>query len=245
MATIRVDRESSKGSILDIIQAVTNHDSGNASLTFQRMLKNHPSLVEKWESKRINGVGKLTPVAEVATLIEVAMLCRGKKAEALRKSMMDVIVRLIRGDPTVAEEIVDRFSCKSSSGQSILFGAGFTEARADFSDLMWDNEEFSKLLGNLVRKETGVIYLATAPGLPFVKIGYWKGELRALRSRYVTVYGAYTVIWAFESDECERDEKECHRSLAQYRLYNELFKAEYIEDYLRVVSSVCKRQVHM
>jgi hypothetical protein len=243
MATIRVDLLSCRGSILDIIQAVTNHDSGNASLTFQRMLKSHPSLAQKWSSIRINGVGRLTPVADVSTLIEVAMLCPGKKAEALRKSMMDVIVRLIRGDPTVAEEIVARFDCKSCSGQSVLLGAPLTEARTDFFDLVWDRGEFAKLLGSLSRNEAGVIYLATAPSLPFVKIGYWKGELRALKSRYMTVYGAYTMIWAFKSNQCVRDEKECHRRLAQYRLYNELFKAEHIEEYLKVVSSVCKPQI--
>lgn len=83
------------------------------------------------------------------------------------------------------------------------------------------------------------LYIATAPGLNVVQIGSWKGDMGALRSRYVTYYGEATQIRAFATGDRRAAERVCHERLAPQRICNELFAPEHLAHYVHVVSEVC------
>jgi hypothetical protein len=52
---IRVDHATGKGSVNDLIQAVTGIDPNNISRQWNKVVKNNPSLANRVERIRING----------------------------------------------------------------------------------------------------------------------------------------------------------------------------------------------
>lgn len=79
---IRVDQATQRGSIRDVIQTVTDRrDGSHLSQVLSRILKDNPTLDPKCVRLKINNKGQPTPVADAATLVEIAWLCPGKAAE--------------------------------------------------------------------------------------------------------------------------------------------------------------------
>ena len=52
--------------------------------------------------------GRETPVADAATLVEVAWLCPGKAAIAFRRQGAETVCRMLGGDLTLVDEIQHR-----------------------------------------------------------------------------------------------------------------------------------------
>ncbi len=77
---IRVDLATQKGSIYDVISVVTKATSVYAVRILSRIQKQYPENMTKCHKLRINGKGRETPVADAATLVEIAWLCPGKAA---------------------------------------------------------------------------------------------------------------------------------------------------------------------
>jgi hypothetical protein len=104
--------------------------------------------------------------------------------------------------------------------------------------LVWDVDAYAGHLSNLEFKDNllGSVYIATAPGLNVVKFKSWKGDMGALRSRYVTYYGEATQIWAFATGDRTLAERVCHERLAPQRICDELFAPEHL---VHVVLEVC------
>ena len=57
---------------------------------------------------RIDGKGKETPVADAATLVEIAWLCPGKAAVAFRRKGAESVCRMLGGDLSLVDEIQRR-----------------------------------------------------------------------------------------------------------------------------------------
>ena len=76
--------------------------------TFSRITKSHPELNPKWVKLRINGKGRETPVADAATLVEIAWLCPGKAAIQFRRKGAETVCRMLGGDLTLVDEIQRR-----------------------------------------------------------------------------------------------------------------------------------------
>lgn len=59
--------------------------SSHTSQTLSRILRAYPELNPKCVKLRINGEGRETPVADAATLVEIAWLCPSKAAAQFRR----------------------------------------------------------------------------------------------------------------------------------------------------------------
>ena len=105
---IRVDQATQKGSVYDVISVVTQKGNTHVTQTFSRVTKSHPELNTKWVKLRINGKGRETPVADAATLVEIAWLCPGKAAVQFRRKGAESVCRMLGGDLTLVDEIQRR-----------------------------------------------------------------------------------------------------------------------------------------
>ena len=106
---IRVDQATQKGSLRDVIQTLTDRrDGSHLSQILSRILKDNPSVNPKCVKLRINGKGRETPVADAATLVEIAWLCPGKAAVQFRRKGAETVCRMLGGDLTLVDEIQRR-----------------------------------------------------------------------------------------------------------------------------------------
>ena len=106
---IRIDKQTNKGSVIDVIVHVSNNTARYAAMVFNR-LSTENDLYSKCIQLRINGKGKLTPVASMETLVELIWLCPGKAAKGFRAASAHNICRLLRGDLSLIPEIEQRYA---------------------------------------------------------------------------------------------------------------------------------------
>ena len=76
--SIRVDKKTQQGSVIDVIRLMTGSSSGNARNILNRLPQ---ELITKCNQLRINGKGRLTPTADAPTLIEIIWELPGKAAK--------------------------------------------------------------------------------------------------------------------------------------------------------------------
>lgn len=89
----------------DVIQFVTQGNPAYSARILARMCEQHTELHPKWMKLRINGKGRETPVADAATLVEIAWLCPGKAAVQFRRKGAETVCRMLGGDLTLVDEI--------------------------------------------------------------------------------------------------------------------------------------------
>ena len=70
---IRVDQATQKGSVYDVIQAVTRANATYSTRILARIYD--PTITSKVAKLRINGKGRKTPVADADTLQKIAIAC--------------------------------------------------------------------------------------------------------------------------------------------------------------------------
>ena len=88
---IRVDQATQKGGVYDVIQLVTQGGPRYLAKVLARLDDHHPDLRPKWMKLRINGKGRSTPVADAATLVEIAWLCPGRAATEFRRKGSETV----------------------------------------------------------------------------------------------------------------------------------------------------------
>lgn len=119
-ANIRIDEESKKASVLDIIMIITGKNSGNAS----NVVKTLPNdLTQEISQLRINGKGRETPVADAKTLVQIIWELPGKAAKAFRRDCANYICRILGGDPTLVKEMEIRVA-ETSTKEREFFMSG-------------------------------------------------------------------------------------------------------------------------
>lgn len=79
--TIRVDKTSNLGSVIDTIRMVLECSSSAANATLGRLFLTSPELENKCRRLKINDRGNETYVANAKTLVEVVWLLPGKTAQ--------------------------------------------------------------------------------------------------------------------------------------------------------------------
>lgn len=136
---IRVDQESQKGSVLDVIKMVLGGDSSMANTTFKRLNIDHPELGAHCSQLRINKKGRETPVANAKTLIQIIWLLPGKRAREFRHESSEKVCRLLGGDLSLVSEIEARHASlqsteKGRASQEFLL-SGREEAIESFDDM--------------------------------------------------------------------------------------------------------------
>lgn len=243
--TIRIDKATNKGSVYDVVMAVSGCGQAWVTKTFTRLCRQYPEFGAhggKIQRTRINGRGKMTPVASGLTLIEIAYVLPGKTATAFRRSSAAMVCRMLGGDLSIIDEVEKRHAYIAASSEG-AFLSGLQEqqsSKISARSLLWDESKFDQLAELVAKKDVrGFVYLVTSPDVNMVKIGSWRGSIPELRSRYVTYYGQDLQMWAFESEDCISAERACHQALAQYRISNELFRPEHIGQYLETLGKLC------
>ncbi|CAM9693890.1 unnamed protein product, partial [Pylaiella littoralis] len=114
--TIRVDKDTKKGSVMGRIRMVLGCDSSKATTALSRLVLAHRGdLASQCTQLRINGKGKLTPVANAKTLIEIVWLLAGKKAREFRRQSSEKVCRITGGDSTLVSEIEARHATLQST----------------------------------------------------------------------------------------------------------------------------------
>ena len=131
-ATLRVNTGSQQGSAIDLVRMVIQCNSSAANTYLGNLKRDFPELGNQITQLRINGKGKLTPVADAKTLVEIVFLLPGKMARDFRRKSAAKVCRLLGGDSTLVTEIEQRRTSLQSSAegratQAFLLG-GSTEA---------------------------------------------------------------------------------------------------------------------
>ena len=133
LRSIRYDPLTKKGSVLDVVQLVTQCGQANATKVFQRITDQFPELLPRCQNLKFPGRGQRpTPVAFLKDLIEIAWLCPGKHAKEFRRTGAVTLCRALGGDLSLVDEIRARHQDISEEEQeALLAGTGVTVAEAN------------------------------------------------------------------------------------------------------------------
>jgi phage anti-repressor protein len=130
-ANIRVDFDTKYGSVVDVIVAVSTHSPQNASVTFTRLKSSAPELYTKCIQLRIDGKGRETPVADPATLIEIAWLVGEGRSSELRRKGADLVQRFMGADLSFIDEIEKRHDTQAGTEQQRFLIGGAADSTLD------------------------------------------------------------------------------------------------------------------
>ena len=114
---IRVDKESQKASVVDVVRMVTGQNAQNANQTLRRI---DSEKFAKCELLKINKKGRATYCADAPTCIEIIWELPGKAARAFRRQSAHYICRILGGDLTLATEIERRYQTVSPEAKQFL-----------------------------------------------------------------------------------------------------------------------------
>lgn len=153
-ATVRIDHESMRASVIDVTQLVTQRDHRYAAKILKRILQGNIELGTKCPQLRINGKGRLTSVADAATLIEIIFLLPGRMAKEFRRESALYICRLLGGDESLIPEIRAQNARISGS----LAQAFLLQPVADVNRLEWN--ELRELACDATRMKSDAIRAA-------------------------------------------------------------------------------------
>jgi hypothetical protein len=103
--SIRIDEETQKGSVIDVIMIIVDCDKQYASKILSRMENDLWTESPQLLKLRINGKGKPTPVADAKSLIAIVWALPGKKAREFRMQCANYICRILGGDPSLVKEM--------------------------------------------------------------------------------------------------------------------------------------------
>ena len=122
--SIRVDTATQKGSVYDVISVVTQRKGSYTVQVFSRIQDRFPEFIPKCDRFKINGQGHVTPVADAATLVEIAWLCPGDQATEFRRKGAESVCRMLGGDLTLVDEIQQRHAQVSGTAEEEFLLAG-------------------------------------------------------------------------------------------------------------------------
>ncbi|CAM9311655.1 unnamed protein product, partial [Hapterophycus canaliculatus] len=114
-AFIRIDGDSMKASIIDIIRVMCPKAAPeNAAHILTRFLEdeNGPTrptpISDRIDYMKINGKGNTTPVCDAKTLVEIIWLLPSRAAKEFRRQSAHTIARVLDGNTSLCDEIEQR-----------------------------------------------------------------------------------------------------------------------------------------
>jgi len=101
--SVRFDKESKRGSVLDVIKVMTKLEGGNLNRKLNEIYKKYPVFLNYFENIRINGTGKPTPTGNFTYLVELVFVleCKNGNAVRYRRKFADYLCRLLSGDESL------------------------------------------------------------------------------------------------------------------------------------------------
>lgn len=144
--TIRVDRTSRKGSVVDVAKMLLACDTDEADTASIKI-----GALPDEEQRRINGSGGLTAVAEVDMLIELVWLLPVEIPDDVRRQMSHTVCKLLKGDPKLVIETEKRHLAMRE--KCLRGGAQYDDTPAGFRHLSeQDREAFARRMGEFSMK---------------------------------------------------------------------------------------------
>lgn len=92
-------------SVLDVIRVMQG--TNNPSVPWLRLQEQYTEVVTKCKVERFSGTARETPVADVATIIEIINVLPGKRAARFRQAGARVLVRVLGGDPSLVHDLAE------------------------------------------------------------------------------------------------------------------------------------------
>lgn len=117
---IRIDHATKQASVIDTVKSFTGFPAKHAQQAFHRLGEDY---VARCPTIRINGAGKLTPVAPASVLVEIIWALPHKAAKEFRRKSAIAICRLLGADQSLIQEIEVRGATTPSSRQGIFRAA--------------------------------------------------------------------------------------------------------------------------
>ncbi len=87
---------------------------------------------------------------------------------------------------------------------------------------------------NLIAK-VGYVYCVSSPVNNYVKLGFWRGSISSLHSRYITYYGNKIDIFYLKTMDARDLETKLFLHFSKYNISNELFDINYKDDYIQFI----------
>jgi hypothetical protein len=205
---IRVDAQTNKGSVIDVIRLV-NPDltSGNASVSYTRLASHVPDIASSCVHIRMNGKGRLTPCADVRTLVEVVFELPGKAARDFRRKAATQICRQLAGDLNMVAELEARHMWwqQSKSHQQMQHALLRPPSVVPCSDVSGEEDGDCVLRECTVRdelalREGGTVEVCTAVGRADVVTAKDVIEVKAYRN-WKSALGQVLAYSAFMPDK--------------------------------------------
>jgi hypothetical protein len=106
---VRFDKESKRGSVLDVIKVMTKIKGGNLNRKLNEIYEKHPEFKTFFTKMKINGFGKPTPTGKFTHLIELVFVleCRNGNASKFRRKFADYLCRIMSGDESLIPMILE------------------------------------------------------------------------------------------------------------------------------------------
>jgi hypothetical protein len=114
---IRIDKETQKASVIDVVRMITGKSANESAEVIRRLTAN---LKARCFKLKINNKGNLTVVATAPVLVEIIWELPGKAAKAFRRQSAHMICRILGGDMTLAAEIEKKYRNTSEETKQFM-----------------------------------------------------------------------------------------------------------------------------
>lgn len=134
MGSVRVDEDSGKGSVIDVIKLLCPGATGDyAKTALNRVLAtdqddqaasdqgDRTSIADRVDHIQINGKGRTTPVSDAKTITEIIWLLPARAAKEFRRQSAETICRVLAGDTSICDEIESRCARLQNSDEGRAF----------------------------------------------------------------------------------------------------------------------------
>jgi hypothetical protein len=92
--------------VIDVSMAINGKDAHTSARDFQRICEQYPEVARKVNHFKFRGRGQRdTPIASLATMVEIIMLLPGSTAATVRVEAAKLLVRYLGGDLRLVEEV--------------------------------------------------------------------------------------------------------------------------------------------
>jgi hypothetical protein len=184
---IRVNNETQQGSVIDVIRMISGGTSGKAS----DIIKTLTSVSSQIAHLRINGRGKMTPVANAATLQMIVHLLPGKQfssarakslvhASTLKRNFFDLLetgkIELMSQQKSIKLELnrasVSDGTCTIEYDYMAGLKPSTLEAMKMADVIFPDDQDALDVPIDAPSPKDGVVYFLRLEGTPMVKVGF-------------------------------------------------------------------------
>ena len=239
---IRIDKATQKASAIDVVMRVTGQNQQHASLTIRNLATpTNEELFGDICNIRIDGKGKPTPVADVATLQMIIHLLPGKRfassrakslvqAWTLKRKFSDLLQtgKMELTTPKTSVKLELKRSSVSDATSTIEYDymAGLKPSAIEamkMADIVFPDDKSN--LGVPIEAPTkdGVVYFLRLEGTPMVKVGFSTNLNQRISTLQTACPWKLQLEFIYRTPHYAQLEKTIHRELKSSHVRGEWF----------------------